>query len=257
MGDNTRKFRKIVYFDEDSATDLVYMENEGEINQEIINSASTKKSANAEGEAYVGNNGILKSLLGFKISVDGSMGKSRENLINKVIKNNILIDYLKLEHDKFNIMQFDNSRVEPYKNSLTYYKLVTPYMIMFDGYVDAGDININVALMDKALSNSKGYYEMILDEGDAKHILRFNLNSFRNSYMLPDLVKMDLTYHCIKVGTAKLSSLDINKEFDVDSESIDACKVALLNEEAEKTQNADCEEEVNVYDVILAGVYND
>ncbi len=246
----TRKFKKIVYFDEDSATDLVYMENEGEINQAIVKNIETNERVKAKGEVYAGNIGILKSLLGFKLSVDGSVGKSRENLINKVIKNNILIDYLKLEHHKFNIEEFCHYKVEPYKNSLSYFKLVTPYMIMFDGYVDAGDINVNVALMDKALSNSKGYYEMLIDKEDTKKILRFNLNSFRNSYMLPDLVKMDLTYHCIKVGTAKLSSLDINNEFDVYNENIDAYKDIQVSDYED-------EAETDVYDVILAGVCND
>lgn len=43
-------------------------------------------------------------------------------------------------------------------------------------------------------------------------ILRFNINSFRNSYTLSDLLKMNLSIYAIKVGRTTLDMLNVNKE---------------------------------------------
>lgn len=250
------QFNKIIYFDEDSATDLVYMCNQGAIEQEILKGSKT----NAEGEvnikAEVGVRGILKSIFGVggEASVGGSFGSSREELLNRVIKNTVLTDYLQLNLKENNIIKFDNAKVYPYENSLSYVKLITPYLIMTEGKLDAGDLKINVQLMDEALSHSKGYYEMILEDECKKYILRFNLESFRNSYLLPDLVKMNLTFHCIKVGCTNLSNLNIENEFGMMSESKELDGVDEANKYLGKNLGNNNENNVDVYDVILAGV---
>lgn len=103
-------------------------------------------------------------------------------------------------------------------------------------------------MMDEALTRGKGYYEMLLNFNDNKIILRFNLASFRNAYSLADLVKMNLTYHGVKVGRTSINQLDINNEFQMEEKKIDAYKLASENDTKESTDSVD------VYDVLFAGV---
>ena len=44
------EFTRIVYFDEESATDLIYMNNEGQIIEKIIKKYETRASGNTEDE---------------------------------------------------------------------------------------------------------------------------------------------------------------------------------------------------------------
>lgn len=256
MSESKEIFNKIIYFDEDSATDLVYMCNQGEIEQEILKGYKTNIDDKANIKAEIGVKGIIKSIFGVggEASIGASFGSSREDLLNRVIKNTVLTDYLQLDFEDNNIIIFDDSKVYPYENSLSYIKLITPYLIMTEGKLDAGDFKINVQLMDKALNQSKGYYEMILESQGCKNILRFNLASFRNSYLLPDLVKMNLTFHCIKVGCTNLSKLDIENEFGIMNDSKDLDGFEEANKQLGKTLKNNDEKIVDVYDVILAGV---
>ncbi|MCI6001455.1 MAG: DUF6414 family protein [Finegoldia magna] len=258
MEDKKIEFSKIIYFDEDSATDLIYMSNQGALREEIIKEDHDKSDGKVSVEAGIATTGILKSILGgkFSLNANGSVGASRENLLNKVINNTVLTDYLKLGLDDLRIKIFNNAKVYPYENSLSYIKLLAPYMIMTEGKIDLGEFNVNIAMIDTALKQSKGYYEMVLNQED-KSVLRFNLNAFRNSYSLPDLVKMDLTYHAVEVGKIKLEDLDVEKEFSFggNTQVPDAYEKAL--EDSGIMRDNLKEDLVKVYDVILAGVKND
>lgn len=252
------KFNKIIYFDEDSATDLIYMSNQGALREELTRENSKFYKGEIDGEANFGASGIL-SLLGskFNFTTSGSAGASRENLLNRVINNTVLTDYLKLDLEEFNIRVFNHANVYPYENSLSYIKLLAPYMIMTEGKINLGEFSLNVSMIDSALEQSKGYYEMILQEKEHQMALRFNLNAFKNSYLLPDLVKMELTYHAVKVGKIKLENLDVGKEFSFETMNKipDAYKRAL-EDIGELTESKE-ENYIEVYDVILAGVKND
>ena len=112
-------------------------------------------------------------------------------------------------------------------------------------------------MIDSALEQSKGYYEMILQEKEHQMALRFNLNAFKNSYLLPDLVKMELTYHAVKVGKIKLENLDVGKEFSFETmNKIPDVYKRALEDIGELTESKE-ENYIEVYDVILAGVKND
>lgn len=129
--------------------------------EELIKENFSKYEGEVSGEAGIATTGILKSILSgkFSLSTNGSVGVSRENLLNRVINNTVLTDYLKLELDKFKIKIFDNANVYPYENSLSYIKLLAPYMIMTEGKIDFGEFSLNVSMIDTALKQSKGYYE--------------------------------------------------------------------------------------------------
>lgn len=247
-------FLKIVYFDEEAATDLIYMENKGKIVESIVDTENNKLDTKTSVEAGIGAKTSLLSLLGakFKIGTDVSVGYGSQQLINQAITNTVLTDYLDLTKENNLVKKFDKASVYPFPNSLAYFKLITPYMVMTEGKMDAGDIKLNIQMMDEALNKGKGYFEMVLEDEGTKSILRFNLKSFKNSYSLSDLVKMELTYHVVRVGKTKLINLDASKEFayeNIDKE-IDGYKIANKIESIS-------EDDIDVFDVLLAGVKND
>lgn len=247
-------FLKIVYFDEEAATDLIYMENKGKIVESIVDTENNKLDTKTSVEAGIGAKTSLLSLLGakFKIGTNVSVGYGSQQLINQAITNTVLTDYLDLTKENNLVKKFDKASVYPFPNSLAYFKLITPYMVMTEGKMDAGDIKLNIQMMDEALNKGKGYFEMVLEDEGIKSILRFNLKSFKNSYSLSDLVKMELTYHAVRVGKTKLINLDASKEFayeNIDKE-IDGYKIANEMESIS-------EDDIDVFDVLLAGVKND
>lgn len=247
-------FLKIVYFDEDAATDLIYMKNKGKIIESMIDNKKTDSEIKGNIESEFGTKNNLLSLLGIKFGagVNASIARGSEHLINQAITNTVLTDYLELSTATDKITKFPKASVKPYENSLSYVKIITPYMIMTEGKMDIGGVNINIPLIDEAIKKGKGYYELVLTDSDNKNsVLRFNLTSFKNSYSLPDLIKMSLTYHAIKVGSIELSSLNIENEFSFsDKQYIDGTKLA------DETFIMD-DNKVDVFDVILAGVAND
>ena len=247
-------FLKIVYFDEEAATDLIYMENKGKIVESIVDTENNKLDTKTSVEAGIGAKTSLLSLLGakFKIGTDVSVGYGSQQLINQAITNTVLTDYLDLTKENNLVKKFDKASVYPFPNSLAYFKLITPYMVMTEGKMDAGDIKLNIQMMDEALNKGKGYFEMVLEDEGTKSILRFNLKSFKNSYSLSELVKMELTYHAVRVGKTKLINLDASKEYEYENidKEIDGYKIANKIESIS-------EDDIDVFDVLLAGVKND
>lgn len=255
-------FLKIVYFDEESATDLIYMNNKGMVTESTVENEKKDSSAKVEIEGEVNFKTKLMSLLNINVNAEaGISGKNvTERIINQAITNTVLTDYLGLiEEGKTDFIQkFEKAIVYPFHNSLSYFKLITPYLIMTSGEIKSGDIALNIQMIDRALNNGKGYFEMILDNKENKEekklVLRFNLKSFKNSYSLSDLVKMELTYHAVYVGKIKLNSLDISKEFNYQN-NIEVVDGYSLVDGGNKSLEESMD--VEVFDVLLAGVKND
>lgn len=255
---------KIVYFDEEAATDLIYMENKGKIVDSIVDTKNNKLDINTSVGTGIAAKTNLLSLLGakFKIGTDVSIGYGSQQLINQAIMNTVLTDYLDLTKENNLVKKFDKAYVYPFPNSFTYFKLITPYMVMTEGKMDVGGIMVNVQMMDEALNKGRGYFEMVLEDEGIKSILRFNLKSFKNSYSLSELLKMQLTYHVVRVGKTKLSNLDASKEFEYRNinKEIDGYKIAkeigtFSEDDEDKEEEED--DDIDVFDVLLAGVKND
>lgn len=120
---------------------------------------------------------------------------------------------------------------------------------MTDGKVEvAKGLNFNLALMDQALSSGRGYYELVVQQLSEKVVLRFNINAFRNNYSISDIVKMELDYHAIYVGTISEDSLDMQSEFSEKKEEVSGYDIVKSEGTASKATS------LKVYDVILAGV---
>lgn len=246
---NDMSFLKVIYFDEEAATDLLCIRNKGKVISEIKKASNNTDSKSVNGETSAD---IKFPFWTFNsranIGVKGELNRKAERIVNQILTNDVLSDYLDFAYSEDKIQKFNNSLVYAYPNSLSYFKLITPYMAMTEGKLDAGDFKLNIPMMDEALTRGKGYYEMLLNFNDNKIILRFNLASFKNAYSLADLVKMNLTYHGVKVGKTSINQLDIDNEFQMEEKKIDASELASKNDTKESTDSVD------VYDVLFAGV---
>lgn len=244
---------KVVYFDEGSATDFLYILGGGKSidKEENIVKKTTELAVGAEAQASA-KLGFI-TMIASKVGIDGSADVEREGstIITKAVENTILTDYLSCAktEGRIYVRIFSNCKPHPYPDSFAYYKMITPYLIMTEGKVHVDDdLNINLAMMDKALDSGRGYYELMAEENQETVVLRFNIKAFRNNYSIADLVKMNLEYHAIEVGTVKTSNLTMQSEFgDNEDEIVSGYDIADGN----RASNID---ELKVYDVILAGV---
>ena len=274
-GEVMEKICKIVYFDEDSVTDYVQIVAGGELENttELLKSRDAQEAQSVQANGKVGISGIFKALLGWEAgaSADVSAGLSfnSSKMVKNIVKNTILTDFLKTIEDvsqgrtnsrlpKGTIKQFKGYKISAVEDSLSYMVMVSPYLSMLKSgsSIPAGEFNIAVDKLDNALRHAKGYYEFVGTKGRSRAILRFNINSFRNSYTISDLLKMDLSIYAIKVGRTSLENLNVNKELGM--------KVSLIPKDNPSYEpNADTEEAaatsptLDVFDVLLAGVEAD
>ena len=274
-GEVMEKICKIVYFAEDSVTDYVQIVAGGELENttELLKSRDAQEAQSVQANGKVGISGIFKALLGWEAgaSADVSAGLSfnSSKMVKNIVKNTILTDFLKTIEDvsqggtnsrlpKGTIKQFKGYKISAVEDSLSYMVMVSPYLSMLKSgsSIPAGEFNIAVDKLDNALRHAKGYYEFVGTKGRSRVILRFNINSFRNSYTISDLLKMDLSIYAIKVGRTSLENLNVNKELGM--------KVSLIPKDNPSYEpNADAEEAaatsptLDVFDVLLAGVEAD
>lgn len=253
MAKKDKKMIKIVYFDEGSATDFIYVLEGGKNTdkKEHIVSKATEIAVGAEAEAKK-SAGIL-SIISAKVGASANADFSREGstIITKAIENTILTDYLDhaAKSGKPYIRIFADCKPYPYPESFAYFKMLTPYLKMTNGQIEVSDgLSLNLALMDEALDSGRGYYELMADCAGETVVLRFNIKAFRNNYFISDLVKMNLDYHAVEVGTVSIDSLTMQSEFG-DKREKEISGFDLIDRDSSISSD-----EIKVYDVILAGV---
>ena len=243
---------KIIYFDENSATDYLDIFNGGKSIKEKEEIKENKK----ELAEKVGLNLMAKFNWLFlsgqgNADLAGEFIQQKDSLLKTTISNTVLTDFIEKAAGDDRIEKFKNYSVYPPKNSLAFFKMFTPYLTMTNAVIPATDeMNIDVYKLDDALKNAKGYYEMLATCDGQEVVLRFNILSFRNSYSIADLPKMQLQYYAIKVGKTNPDQLDINKEFSGEYQNNNTIQSAfdLKNPNCKKTDTLD------VFDVLLAGV---
>lgn len=253
MAKKAKKMIKIVYFDEGSATDFIYVLEGGKNTdkKEHIVSKATEIAVGAEAEAKK-SAGIL-SIISGKVGAAANADFSREGstIITKAIENTILTDYLDYaaKVGKPYIRIFNDCKPYPYPESFAYFKMLTPYLKMTNGQIKVSDgLSLNLALMDEALDSGRGYYELMADCTGETVVLRFNIKAFRNNYFISDLVKMNLDYHAVEVGTVSIDSLTMQSEFE-DKREKEIRGFDLIDRDSSISSD-----KIKVYDVILAGV---
>ena len=243
--DNT-SITKVVFFDELSATDYIDISDGGKTNysSEEVKKRMTKLTGNASLNLFAKLSWIPVFGGEGDVGAKADISKLGQNLITKTLSNTVLTDYLQKVQDDPRIVKFLGYKLSVHPNSLAYYKMYTPYMII----VKKEDIPIDVSMLDEALERAKGYYELIAINYDSECVLRFNIKAFRNNYGLSDLLKMDLVFHAVHVGATEKRLLELELELPSDiGKSISARE--LLDGNADDPQNA-----LKVYDVIFAGI---
>lgn len=247
--------KKIVYFDEESALDYIILKDNGQKVTETI----TKLSGNLDAKlaAELGDtvdeeiqNKILsfikKVVLNSSFGVSGKINGEVNKFSTTTLNSTVLTDYIrKANRDKNNVKKFIGINIEVYPNSMAYYRLYTPYMELIDGAKNYKGIDLTV--IDKVLTNVKGYIEVIANIKKDKVVLRFNNNTFRDNYKLSDILKMNLDVYAVKVGCINENKLNLINEVNFSG------NVVTANEILGKTSNNE-NNKIDVYDVVLAGV---
>lgn len=270
-------FLKIVYFDEAFVADFMQIIAGGELKKttEFITEVNSGVETSGEVDASVGTekNGLSKIfsfLSGASINAEGSVGgnlsRKSDRIAKNILENTLLADFIALlDADKrrtknkrcSGIIVFPKMHVRPEKNSFTHIMLVAPFLSIINEELpfktnDGEAIKIDMTKVEEAIEKGRGYYEFIATFKGKEIVLRFNHNAFRNSYTMSDLPKMQLTYYGILVGQIKKSDLQVQKEFEFGTTTISK----RLDYTFESKDN-DTNEELNVYDVVLAGVLED
>ncbi len=241
---------KVVYFDDQSATDYLYIYDGG---AKVQTSDKVKaKSGEIANKTSAGLFAKLSWLPFFSgeasTEIDTSFGYKSNSLIRTTLSNTVLTDFLeKIKEDDKRILRFADYTVEAYKNSIAYFKMFTPYLTMTKSDIVSEGITFEVAKMDEAFKSGKGYYEMVATNGAETCVFRFNISAFRNNYGIADLTKMNLVYYGVMVGKVDINLLDISNEFN-------GRKVTTINSVFDIEENKSESSIVDVYDIMLAGV---
>lgn len=241
---------KVVYFDDQSATDYLYIydggakvqtsDNVKEKSKEIANKTSAGLFAKLSWLPFLGGEGSTE--------IDASLGYRGNSLIRTTLSNTVLTDFLeKIKEDSKRILKFSDYTVNAYKNSIAYFKMFTPYLTMTKSDIVSGGITFDAAKIDDAFKSGKGYYEMVATNKTETCIFRFNIEAFRNNYGIADLTKMNLVYYGVKVGKVDISLLDISNEFNGE-------KATTVSSAFDIEENTDDKNIVDVYDIMLAGI---
>ena len=198
-------------------------------------------------EADIGGGINILSMLKASFQGKGDMGYS--SIVSKVVdsklQNTLLTDYLARANGDDNVYKFESVTVAPYPNSFTMYKMFSSYLTI----VPKEQMPIDMEKLNQAILGERGYYEMIVDDGNKKSVLRFNINAFRNNYNLADFLKMKLTYYGVPVGKLNLENLKIENEFNYINKPERVSAEMVLGDVIEESVD-----ECTVYDVIIAGV---
>lgn len=239
---------KVVYFDEESASDYLDIAAGGKTVATSEQIKERTKDMQARVETSVAAKLSWLPFIGASAETSAGVDVSSagRSLLSKTLSNTILTDYLVQVNDDNRITRLDGFHVTAPANSMAYMKMFTPYMVV----AKTEDQGIDLARLDDALEGAKGYYELLGQDAEGlKRVLRFNIKAFRNNYGLTDLGRMRLVFHGIHVGKTSEHALGMEAEMGVGPDEATVTAVEIVDGQA-----AQDEQLLDVYDVILAGV---
>ena len=239
---------------------------------EFITEVNSDIEGNAGADASIGTekNGLSKvfsflsgATINVEAGVNANLSKKSDRIAKNILENTLLADFIALlDADKrrtknkrcAGIKIFPNMTVRPEVNSFSYMMLIAPFLSMIDGELpiktdDGNAMKIDITKVGEAIERGRGYYEFVSTIDGKDVILRFNRSAFRNSYTMSDLPKMQLTYYAIRVGQIDKADLQVQKEFEFGT-----TKISKRVDYASISDNSTTTEEIEVYDVVLAGV---
>jgi hypothetical protein len=201
---------KVVYFDEDAASDYIDLAMGGREERVLSDENSNDKSLSANAEAKLSAKIPFWSFFRAEAGTGGEFNVSEKakNIVSQTISNTILTDYTKkVAESSLGVKKFEGYDVK-FVDSLSCMRLYLPYEQINGTAEDFKDIKASKQSLDEI----KGYYEMLGVRKDRRLILRFNHSAFRNNYSCPDMLSMNLTFYAVKVGETTLFDLRNEKE---------------------------------------------
>lgn len=239
---------------------------------EFITEVNSDIEGNAGVDAGIGTekNGLSKifsflsgASINAEAGVNANLSRKSDRIAKNILENTLLADFIALlDSDKrrtknkrcAGIKIFPNMIVRPEVNSFSYMMLIAPFLGMIDGELpiktdDGNAMKIDITKIGEAIEKGRGYYEFVSTIDGKDVILRFNRSAFRNSYTMSDLPKMQLTYYAIRVGQINKTDLQVQKEFEFGT-----TKTSKRIDYTSITKNSNTTTELEVYDVVLAGV---
>lgn len=270
-GKMTGTLKKVVYFDETSAMDLLQIEKKGNFNKtvELVTSVGGGAEGDAKVSAEIGKQSAMKLLFekvtGASGTMEGSAGFNGsvqgERIAKTILENSLLYDFLdtvEFRKRKPLIDIASGYKLTIEKDSMTYYAMIAPITEMMEGNQlidDTSDITMAISKMNSGIRGTKGYFELVGEKGTDTRVYRFNIESFKNNYRIQDLRKMNLTIYSIYVGETTIAELNFETEFELDEDKNEVEFQGFGNEKAKDDLNNERKrKKVPVYDVILAGV---
>lgn len=247
--DSQKSMIKIVYFDEESASDYLDISVGGKAvsTSEQVKDRTLKTQAKVEAKLAAKFSWLPFVGVSGETGAGIDMSRAGHSILSKTLSNTILTDYLAQVGDDDRITRLNDLRVTAPQKSMAFMKMYTPYMII----AKTEESGIDLARLDEALEGAKGYYELLGEhvEGGPKCVLRFNIRAFRNNYGLSDLGRMRLVFHGILVGETTEDRLGMEAEMsdDVSDEPVNPADVFDGATAVPATL-------LDVYDVLLAGV---
>lgn len=239
---------KVVYFDEESASDYLDIAAGGKSAATSEDVKDRTTNLHGEVETRLAAKFSWLPFLGGSAEAGGGVDISSagQSILRKTLSNTILTDYLAKADGDARVTQLRDLRVTAAKDSMAFTKMFTPYMVM----LKLDDLPLDLARMDDALTGAKGYYELLATgPGGSKLVLRFNIKAFRNNYGLTDLGRMRLVFHGILVGQTTEAALSMQAEMTGGADGPTVTAVELVD-----GVNAHNDDMLDVYDVMLAGV---
>lgn len=252
------KYKKIIIFDVDSSNDIVQMENYGKIHTEIVQEFGGDLLANTKAEAEIKSKGLtsnlLKKILGAELSANINVEGTAEfsKFSNKIITNTIMTDFLKITSRKKDYVKLDNYMLDVIPDSYAFYKLLCPMIDLIDTEDPGFQLpnGLDIKKIGHFVSQSKGYYEFFAksSEVDKKIILRINSDSFKNNYTLQDIVGVNISWICVKVGRIHPQKIGVTN-FINEINPVDATQLSIND-----NTNQDYSDYYEMYDVLLGGI---
>lgn len=261
--------KKVIYFDESSALDILDIKNNGR--SEKIMETMVQKANKLSLDGKIGT-GILDFFnIGVSANAKGDFSRNKSNILTTNITNTILTNFLSLLEDEessdYGLEELVNYKLTILPDSAAFIKSITPFIKIFkssEEFTEPSEQdslnNIDLQAIDEVLLSAKGYYELLaVDNENNKKVVRFNLDGFRNNYKLNDLQKMSLTLYGIQVGTCLEENLSFEKELVGSSNNpteesslslgYDPHNESELRDSMQSTNN-----ELEIIDILLAGI---
>lgn len=244
---------KIVYFDEQSASDYLDMSAGGKVASTSEDVRKRTTDLHAQVETKLAAKLSWLPFLGASAETAAGMGTSSagQSILSKTLSNTILTDYLGRVAGDGRVRLLDGLRLTAAQGSMAFMKMYTPYMVI----AKTEELGLDLARLDEALERAKGYYELLAEDASGgKRVLRFNIKAFRNNYGLTDLLRMRLVFHGVLVGETYESNLRFEAEIAADEGEAPVSALDLLDGPEVARHGG---EPLDVFDVILAGVKYD